>query len=617
MARIKGRIGEIPFIFNALKEVTERRRMIDVLLGDEPADLVLKNVKIVNVLTREIYDGDIAIKDKYVLKIGDCKDLIRTGTRVEDLDGNYAAPGFIDAHMHFESAMLTASEFSRLSIPTGTTTLIADPHEIGNVLGPIGIKALAEECSRLPNHIYLRPPCLTPDCPGLETAGYDITFRDLPEMMEYQGVDGIGEIQGVTPIELVYKRNPEIIDDIIFSTSYARMLEYVVDGNAPELFGSALAAHIISGGTDISCHETATKEEALEKLRYGVHILMREGSTQKNMAECIRVLTEGRLDSRRLIIATDDMLPNDILKTGHMDDCVRKAIARNVDPVEAIQMVTINPATWCNLTMVGVLAPGKYADIVILSDIDKITVKSVFLEGKHIAENRKLLIDIPKYTYPSHVKQTVKRAPLKEEELAIQAKGSKAIVHVIGLVPDQNLTRAEESKLPIIESKIHPSVEKDILSIAVVERHGRTDNIGKAFVTGFGMEKGAIAQSISHDAHNIISLGVNFRDMATAVNHVIKINGGIVVVEGGRVLEYLPLPIAGLMTDELSAHELIDKMEKLTGVVHDELGIKIHGPFMHLSFLSLTTSPKLKITDKGLIDTTNNVVLPPIKEIRN
>lgn len=591
----------------------ERQHMIDVLLGENTyADKVLQNAEFVNVITREIYTADIAISGKYVLMVGDCKELIGEKTEVEDLTGKYVIPGLIDSHMHFESAMLTASEFSRISIPTGTTCLISDPHEIGNVVGPAGVKAMADELDNLPNHVYLRIPALTPDSPGLETAGVDITSKQVPEMLAYNNVSGIGEIQGVTAAKWVYKSNPEVFRDTVVSSIYARENGYKVDGNAAELFGKELASHIIAGGTEISCHETTSKAEAVEKLRYGVYMLMREGSTQRNMPECIRAITEEKLDSRRAILATDDMLAEDIVTTGHMNDIVRRTIREGVDPVEAIQMATINAATWQGFDDKGVIAPGKLADMAVIEGkLEDMKVCEVFLEGKKVAENGQLLIDIPEYTYPESVKNSVHRDPIKPEDLMVEAKGDKANVNCIGLILDQNLTDSFVENMDVKNGYVCPDVENDILPIAVVGRHGQA-NIGKTFVKGFKMKCGAFAETVSHDTHNLIVMGTNYEDMAAAVNHVIKMQGGVAVVKDGEVIGELPLNIAGLMTDEFDAFSLTERMNSLTAIVNKDLECEAHAPFMHLAFLSLTTSPKWKITDMGVVDANNYCVIPTV-----
>lgn len=596
-----------------IKQAMEYRQLVDVLMSDQHfADIVLTGGNVINVLTREIYNADIAIKGKYILLVGDSNSLIGSKTIVVDVADRFLAPGFIDSHMHFESSMLTITEFSRLSIPSGTTTLVADPHEIGNALGPIGMKAMAMEASTVPNHVHLVVPALTPDCPGLETAGYDVNSKDMEEILNYPNVIGIGELQGFSNAKHVYNHTPEIITDLIASTMYAKSMGKVIDGNAPELFGSELAAHIIATGGKCSCHETTTKEECVEKLRQGVYVFMREGSTQRNMAECIRAVTEEGLDSRRCILATDDMVAEDLEKLGHMNEIVKRTIAEGVDPVEAIQMVTINPATYFGLEDVGVLSPGKLADIAIISDLREMKVEAVFLEGKLVASKGKLLIDMPKYTYSEDVKCSVKRLPIDEEDLKIYADGREVEVRCIELIPDQNLSGSLEAKVKVQSGVALPDIDNDVLQIVCVERYGRNGNTGKAFVKGFGLKHGAFAESVAHDTHNIIAVGTNLKDMTEAINHVIKMNGGIAVVKGGKVIEELRLPVGGLITDELTGPEVSRKISNLEMVVKEQLGCKVHAPFMHLSFLALSTSPKWKITDMGLIDVNNFKVLPPL-----
>ncbi|TCO75261.1 adenine deaminase [Marinisporobacter balticus] len=597
-----------------IKKAIEYRELVDVLMGDKAfADVVLRGGNVINVLTREAYVADVAIKGKYILMVGDASKLIGEDTKVIDVEGKYISPGFMDSHMHFESSMLTITEFSRLSIPSGTTTLVADPHEIGNALGPIGMKAMAQEASVVPNHVHLVLPALTPDCPSLETAGYDITSKDMKEILNYPNVIGIGELQGFSNAKHVYSNTPEIITDLIASTSYARSIGKIVDGNAPDIFGNELAAHIITTGGKCSCHETTTKEECIEKLRQGVYVFMREGSTQKNMAQCIRAVTEEKMDSRRCILATDDMLSADLEKLGHMNEIVKRTIEQGVDPIEAIQMVTINPVTYFGLEDRGVLAPGKLADIAIISDLTNMVVEGVFIEGKLAAINGKLLLDMPKYIYSDVVKNSVKRKPLKEEELVIEAKGSKALVRAIELIPDQNLSGCLEFEVKVQKGIVQVDLRQDALYIACVERYGRNGNIGKAFVNGFGLKTGAFAESVAHDTHNIMVVGTNLKDMTIAVNHVIEIGGGIAISKNGRILDDLRLPVGGLITDELIGTQVSEKIASLEETVKRELDCKVHAPFMHLSFLALSTSPKWKITDKGLIDVNHFTVLDPIK----
>ena len=597
-----------------LKMAMEYRQLVDILMGDkEFADLVLHNGKVINVLTRETYNADIAIRGKYILLVGDSKDLIGPKTQVIDVNGKYLSPGFIDSHMHFESSMLTITEFARLSIPSGTTTLVADPHEIGNALGPIGMKAMADEIDSVPNNVYLVVPSLTPDSPGLETAGYDVNSKDMEDLLNYKNIIGIGELQGFSNATHVYNNTPDIITDLLASTIYARSKNMVVDGNAPELFGKELAAHIITSGGECSCHETTTKAEAVEKLRQGVYLFMREGSTQKNMSECIRAVTEEKMDSRRCILATDDMVAADLETVGHMNEIVRRTIKQGVSPIEAIQMVTINPATYFGFKHVGILAPGKQADIAIISDLEEMVVEAVVLKGKLVASKGELLINLPKYTYPEDVKNSVRINTITEKDLEIPAEGSNARVRCIGVIPDQNLTDKFEEDLKVSQGVVQPDISKDALMISCVERYGRTNgNIGKAFVKGFGLKEGAFAESVAHDTHNILVVGTNYKDMAAAVNSVISMGGGIAIANRGRILSEMRLPVGGLITDELDGHQVSEKISELENIIIKDLGCTVHAPLMHLSFLALSTSPTWKITDKGLIDVNNFKILSPV-----
>lgn len=600
---------------DSMKRTLEYRTMVDVLMSeDRYADLVLAGGTIVNTLTRETYVGDVAVKGRHILMVGDCSKLIGPDTTYVNVEGRYLSPGFIDSHMHFESSMLTITEFSRLSIPSGTTTLVADPHEIGNALGPVGMKAMADEAGRVPNHVYLVVPCLAPDCPALETAGVDVSSKDIEDLLSYPNIIGIGEIQGFSNARHVYRNTPEIVTDIMASTSYAVGLNRTVDGNAPDLFGAELAAHILVAGGRASCHETTTKAECVEKLRQGVFVFMREGSTQKNMAECIRAVTEDGLDSRRCILATDDMVADDLRNLGHMNEIVRRTIRQGVDPVEAIQMVTINPSAYFRFEDRGALAPGKLADIVVLDDLYEMSVEAVFIEGKLTAHKGRLLVDLSPYVYPDTVKNSVRRAPLSKSDLEVRSDAAQVTGNCLVAIPDQNLTDALKVTLPVSGGVVSCDPKDDVLYIACIERYGRNGNIGKAFVRGFGMKQGAIAESVAHDTHNIVVAGASLEDMVTAVNRVIEMGGGIALADRGRVVDELRLPVGGLISDEQSGEEMAESIKRLAETARTQLSCAIHEPFMHLSFLALSTSPKWKITDKGLIDVENFRILPPIED---
>lgn len=587
------------------KTVLSRKHMVDILLGGKDgADIILKNGKVVNVITAEIYEADISIAGERILLVGDCSPLAGKNTIQIDMRGKYLMPGFIDSHMHFESSMLTATEFTRLSLVSGTTCLVADPHEIGNVLGKTGIYEMCREAAQLPNHIRMKVPALCPDSPGVETSGAVIQSDDMEELLSYPAVAGIGETQGITSVTGVYKHHPEIFTDTIISTAYARSRHMTVDGNAPSLYGKELAAHIIAGGGDVSCHETSEKKEIIEKLRQGMYVLVREGSTGKNMSELIRAYTEEHLDFRRAILATDDMLASDLKEYGHMNDVLRRTMKAGMPPAVAIQMATINAAVWQENSEIGALAPGKYADIAVVEGaLEDMNVSMVFLKGQKVAENGKLLIDLPHYQYPDRTKNTVHCRQIKKEDIILHTeKRGSVSVRCIGLIEDQaDHTHALKERMQAADGYIQPDRKHDILPISVICRHGK-NRIGNAFAKGFQLKEGAIAQTVSHDCHNIVTIGADYDDMVLAVNRLIAMQGGVVLTKRGKILGELELNIGGLITDRYTGEEVAEKMDILTSLAKEECGCDIHAPFMHLGFMALSTAPAYRITDMGLLD---------------
>ena len=596
------------------KTAIRRRRMIDTLLSGLSADVVLLGGNVVDVLTRELYPADVAFKNEFVLMVGNCSDLIGINTKVVDVSGMYVIPGLIDPHMHFESSMLTPSEFSRLSLPHGTTTIFADPHEIANVCGIKGVEAMIEDASELPNRVLFCIPPLVPDLPGLETPGAFMGSDNLVPLLSNSLVCGLGEMQGFSNVRPVYEEESSVLDDLLTSVAACKKLHKSVEGNAPGLSGTQLAAHNILCGGHASCHESVTKEECTDKLRMGYTVFMREGSTQRNMAECIRAITEEGVDSSHLCFCTDDMVAADLLSDGHIDEIIRRAIALGVDPVEAIQMATINPATHFGYAdQFGALAPGRMADACVVGDLRQMDIHMVYASGSLVAVDGKLVTDIPHRYFPNSVKNTVHCAEVTADKLAVRASGSRVQVRVIGIIENQNLTNAVEASLSVHNGIVAADIDHDIVPFCSIERHGRSESrIGHTFVHGLGISHGAIAQTIGHDTHNLLVCGSNLDDMAAAANHVRKLGGGIALVRDGHVIGDLALPIAGLMTDEITGVDLAQHIAELNHIAASKLGVSLPSPFMHLSFLSLVTSPKWKLTDMGLIDVDAGIVLDTI-----
>jgi adenine deaminase len=602
------------------KEISYRETLVKAALGIEKADLVLKNGNVINVCSGEIeHHIDVAVKKDRIVLVGDARDTIGSKTEIVDCMGKYIVPGLIDGHMHFESAMLTIVEFAKASIPTGTLTLFADPHEIVNAVGKAGTIAMIEELrsTEIPQRVFLLPPSLTPDCPGLETPGVEVSREDIRELLEYDEVGGVGEVQGFTNVDLVMKHAPHILPLVIDSAVAAMEKGKIVQGNAPFLFGAQLAAHLIAGSSD--CHETSDEGEAIEKIRRGMYILMREGSTQHNLRACLRGVKEAGLETSFCVHCTDDMCPPDLLNP----NSIRVTMEEGFDVVKAIQMGTINPAVHYHLDReLGSITPGKMADICVVSNIGlngwKTTdMNRVYFKGKQVAAKGKMLVDIKtSYTYPDSVKKSVYITPkltAKNFEFAAPKSMGDILTRVIGLIEYENLSESREINIPVTDGKVHVNLDNDLLKMAVVGRYKLSENeMGRGFVQGFGMQSGAVAETVSHDTHNLIVMGTSDADMALACNEVIKMQGGVAVVNKGKVLGTMALPIAGLIS-EYDVETCNAKVDELSAHI-EHLGSPIHMPLMHLAFLSLATSPFLKLTSKGYVEAHNYRVVPMFVE---
>lgn len=558
------------------------KEYIAVAQGLKKADLLLKNCQLVNVFSGEVYSANIAIYKDRVVGFGDV-----AAEKTIDLNGKYVAPSFIDAHIHVESSYLNPAEFANTVVPFGTGAVVTDPHEIANVLGVPGIKYMLEQAEGLPVDLFVMLPSCVPSS-EFETSGNKIGAEDLRSLINKERVLGLAEVMNYPG---VLKRTEKIIEKI----DLAREKRKCVDGHCPGLTGKNLAAYV-SAGIDTE-HEATTLEEAKEKLKLGMKILVREGSLTKNMEALLPLVNE--TNSRNFMFCSDDAAVADLVE-GHLDKILAKAVKLGINPVVAIQMATINIAEHYRLNDLGAVAPGYFADLVVLDDITDFEVKMVIKRGQVVFDKGK--VTKPAKLKPKAlVKDSINIKPISVKSLRIPAKSN--YIKVIEVVPGQILSKSRTVLVHEEGGVALADVGKDILKLAVVERHKATGRIGLGFVKGFGMKKGAVAQTIAHDSHNIICMGTNDEDMVSAIRRIEKLEGGMVAVAGGLVLAELPLKIAGIMS-ELPAKEVAASFERLESAAK-ELGIEIENPFSELSFLALSVVPELRLTDKGLVDVVN------------
>lgn len=577
------------------------RELVLTALGKLKADLVLKNVCLVNVYTSEVIENiSIGIKNGRVAYVGEnAKHLIGSSTQVIDIKGMYVTPGFMDSHIHIESSMLTPLGFSEAVLPHGTTAVFIDPHEIANVLGVKGVEFFIKEALEAPIRIFINVPSCVPSTPE-DTTGAILEYEEVKHLLENKYTIGLAEVMdfhGVLALR----------EDIIRKIETAHKLGKVVDGHAPSLSGRYLQAYI---GTGISSdHESVEAEEVIEKARLGMYVMLREGSAWRDLAKTVKAVTEGKIDTRMLLLTSDDRNPYDIVHEGHIDYLIRKIISLGVDPVKAIQMATLNIALRFRVdNHLGGIAPGKLADIVVLDSLDKVNVKMVFVDGKLLAKEGKSLWHVPKgYRAPKHLYRTINiKRRISPEDFKIKApivKGSVK-VKVIGIVPEKAVTKKLIVDMSVENGYILADTKRDILKIAMIERYSGNGRVGVGLVHGFGFKYGALASSIAHDSHNILVVGVSGKDMATAVNKVIEIGGGIVFAANGEIKAAVELPIAGILSDK-PVKEVVEELEKLT-LETKKAGSKLSEPYMVLSILGLIVIPELRITDKGLFDVLSN-----------
>lgn len=552
--------------------------VIKVARGEMPCDLVLKGGNLINVFSGEIYAADVGIFDGIVVGIGKYD-----GDEEIDVQGKYLSPGFIDGHVHIESSMVEVREFAKAVVPLGTTSVVIDPHEIANVFGLEGIQYMLRSSKFNPLNVFLMLPSCVPST-EFETSGSSLKGFDLYPLLTEKWVLGIGEVMNYPG---VLRQDQDLLDKITMAD------EKRVDGHAPNLGGRDLCAYVAAGvGSD---HEGTSVEEVKEKLRLGMHIMLREGSLTKNLRTLIPVLTPYNLS--RCFFVTDDRHPKDILEEGHIDFMVRTAIEMGVNPVAAIRLATVNCAEYFKLDKLGAIAPGYAADVLVMDSIEKPRVEMVFKRGKLAAKDGELLgleVTPPKIS----LRGSINIKFLTVDDFKIAAGGKR--VRVIQILPREIKTTEMITEVKIENGCAVSDPDRDIIKVVVVERHHASDNIGRGFVKGLGLKKGAIASSVSHDSHNVVVAGLNDEDMLEAVVEICRMKGGLAIVNDGKAVGGLPLPVAGLMSEEPMG-KVRDSMEKLDKMARG-MGVTIDEPFMALSFVTLAVVPDLKLTDLGLFD---------------
>lgn len=553
------------------------QQKLSIARGEKPAELLFKNARLVNVLSGEIYPANVAVADGRVIGIGDYK-----AQKVINLKGAFLAPSLIDGHFHVESSMLTMPEFARAVAPHGTGAVVIDPHEYANVLGLDGIRYVLESSKNLPLDFFIMLPSCVP-ATHLETAGARLTADDLALMIADERVAGVAELMNYPGVYLGHESE---LAKIRAGKGKA------IDGHAPGLKGKNLNAYVLAGIR--SDHESTELDEAEEKLRLGIHLLLREGSTERNLATLAPLVNPH--NSMNCSFATDDKLAGDLVAEGHIDHCVRKSIKLGIPPITALQIATINTARHYRLRNFGAIAPRYWADFIVFDDLKNIVVRQTYKKGILVAENGKYLGAKTEIVPQPRSTMNLRYQPANFEVKA-RAKGK---IKVIEIVPNQIVTKQILESPKVEGGKIVADTKRDILKLVVVERHRATGNVGVGFVRGFKLRLGALASTVAHDAHNIVVVGTNDADIVRAIEELEGLQGGQVAVADGKVKAALALPIAGLVSEK-PLDRVIKGIADLNAAA-GAMGCELEAPFMTLSFLSLSPIPELKLTDQGLID---------------
>ncbi|MDF2040134.1 adenine deaminase [Cytobacillus oceanisediminis] len=557
------------------------RNRIDVAAKRTPADLVIKNGKVINVFTREIIEEDIAITDGFIAGLGSYE-----GKEIIDAGGSYIAPGFIDGHVHIESAMVTPAEFSKVVLPHGVTTVIADPHEIANVSGTDGIDFMLESSEEIPLDVFFMLPSCVPATP-FENAGASLGYKDLEKYYGHPRVLGLGEVMDYPA---VMNNDAEMLKKLEDAHSKGKS----IDGHAAGLNADEINIYMAAGiRTD---HECINPEEALDRMRKGMYVMLREGSAARDLLALLKSVSEQ--NARRCLFVTDDKHLDDLINEGSIDHNVRMAIKEGMDPILAVQIATLNAAECFGLKNKGAIAPGYEADLVIISDLRNVKIEKVMKSGILAAENGIIKDSIPDSVEPAPaILDSVKIGSLKGEDLSINIGTGDA--NIIGIIPNSIVTRHLVEKADSLNGYFQPNPDKDYLKLAVVERHNLTGSIGLGIIKGLGITRGGIASTVAHDSHNIVAAGTSDEDLLAAIKQTASMKGGLAVVQDGKILAELPLPIAGLMSDRDSSF-IFGRLSELNHALKTVGCCMEFNPFLTLSFLALPVIPELKLTDRGL-----------------
>ncbi len=587
------------------------KKLVNVAMGRETADIVIRNGVWVSVQTGEyIPNTDIAIVDGHIAFVGEnASHCVGENTQIIDAGGKYLVPGLLDGHMHVESGMVTVTEFVRAVAKRGTTGIFADPHEIANVFGLKGVKLMVDEAAEQPIHVWVQMPSCVPSAPGFETPGAEITPDDVAEAMQWDGIIGLGEVMDFPG---VFNASDKMMEEI----AAARDAGKTIGGHYPNLdLGVDFHGYVAAGIEDD--HEGTRPEDAIARARQGMSPMLRYGSAWHDVESQVGAILEHKLDSRRFLLCTDDSHVETLVEDGHMDRVLHHALDVGLPPMIALQMMTINTAEHFGVSRkMGMIAPSRWADVLIVEDLNDFSPEMVIAKGQVIAENGDLTIDLPKIEYPEWVRKSVHLAkPLEAQDFAILTESSShksVTANVIGVIENQAPTKHLKIEIQPKNGQIQTDIERDIAKLAVAERHNATGRISVGLVSGFGFtEQCGIASTYSHDSHNMIVTGTNEEDMAIAANKLAEIGGGQVVVKDGEVIGMVELEIAGLMSREEASIVAKKAASVLDGF--KACGCTLNSPNMQFSLLGLVVIPELRISDLGLVDVTKFEFVPVIE----